>query len=109
MWLARPKSFKKSIRINNLSGIALTKIDVLDQFDEISICTDYGEINYETFDVQDLEFMTLPGWQSSTEGITDFTDLPENARKYIETIENLTDTSVDIISTGLPETKLFKK
>lgn len=103
------KVLKKSIRINNLSGIALTKIDVLDQFDEISICTDYGEINYETFDVQDLEFMTLPGWQSSTEGITDFTDLPENARKYIETIENLTDTSVDIISTGPARDQIIQK
>ena len=43
------KVLKKSIRLNNLSGIALTKIDVLDNFEEISICIDYGSINYETF------------------------------------------------------------
>ena len=49
------KVLKKSIRINNLSGIALTKIDVLDQFDEISLCTNYGTIDYETFDVEDIE------------------------------------------------------
>ena len=103
------KVLKKSIRINNLSGIALTKIDVLDQFDEISICTNYGKINYETFDVQDLEFITLPGWQSSTVGIREFDKLPINAKKYIETIENLANTSVDIISTGPARDQIIQK
>ncbi len=103
------KVLKKSIRINNLSGIALTKIDVLDQFDEISICTNYGRINYETFDVQDLEFITLPGWQSSTVGIREFDKLPINAKKYIETIENLANTSVDIISTGPARDQIIQK
>ena len=103
------KVLKKSIRINNLSGIALTKIDVLDQFDEISICTNYGNINYETFEVQDLEFITLPGWQSSTVGIREFDKLPINAKKYIETIENLANTSVDIISTGPARDQIIQK
>ena len=103
------KVLKKSIRINNLSGIALTKIDVLDQFDEICICTNYGNINYETFEVQDLEFITLPGWQSSTVGIREFDKLPINAIKYIETIENLADTSVDIISTGPARDQIIQK
>ena len=62
MWLARFEGVKKAIRLNNLSGIALTKIDVLDHFDEISICTDYGEIDYETFNVEDIEFIKLPGF-----------------------------------------------
>ena len=103
------KVLKKSIRINNLSGIALTKIDVLDQFDEISICTNYGNINYETFEVEDLEFITLPGWQSSTVGIREFDKLPINAKKYIETIENLANTSVDIISTGPARDQIIQK
>jgi len=103
------KVLKKSIRINNLSGIALTKIDVLDQFDEISICTNYGNINYETFEVEDLEFITLPGWQSSTVGIREFDNLPINAKKYIETIENLANTSVDIISTGPARDQIIQK
>ena len=42
---------------------------MLDHFDEISICTDYGEIDYETFDVKDIEFIKLPGWKTSTVGI----------------------------------------
>ncbi len=103
------KVLKKAIQINNLSGIALTKIDVLDQFDKISICTNYGSINYETFEVEDLEFITLPGWESSTVGITEFDSLPKNAKAYIETIEKLTDTPIDIISTGPARDEIIQK
>ena len=103
------KVLKKAIQINNLSGIALTKIDVLDHFDKISICTNYGSINYETFEVEDLEFITLPGWESSTVGITEFNSLPKNAKTYIETIENLTDTPIDIISTGPARDEIIQK
>ena len=109
MWLVGLKSFKKAIQINNLSGIALTKIDVLDHFDKISICTNYGSINYETFEVEDLEFITLPGWESSTVGITEFNSLPKNAKAYIETIEKLTDTPIDIISTGPARDEIIQK
>ena len=103
------KVLKKSIRLNNLSGIALTKIDVLDNFDEISICVDYGSINYETFEVENLKFIKLPGWNESTVGITKYDDLPKNAKAYIETIENLADTSVDIISTGPARNEIIQK
>ncbi len=103
------KVLKKSIRINNLSGIALTKIDVLDQFDEISLCTNYGTIDYETFEVEDIEYVSLPGWKSSTVGITDYKDLPMNAKAYIETIEKLADISVDIISTGPARNEIIQK
>ena len=103
------KVLKKAIQINNLSGIALTKIDVLDHFDKISICTNYGSINYETFEVEDLEFITLPGWKSSTVGITEFNSLPKNAKAYIETIEKLTDTPIDIISTGPARDEIIQK
>ncbi len=103
------KVLKKAIQINNLSGIALTKIDVLDYFDKISICTSYGSINYETFEVEDLEFITLPGWESSTVGITEFNSLPKNAKAYIETIEKLTNTPIDIISTGPARDEIIQK
>ena len=103
------KVLKKAIQINNLTGIALTKIDVLDQFDKISICTNYGSINYETFEVEDLEFISLPGWESSTVGITEFDSLPKNAKAYIETIEKLTDTPIDIISTGPARDEIIQK
>ena len=103
------KVLKKSIRLNNLSGIALTKIDVLDDFDEISICVDYGSIDYETFEVENLEFIKLPGWRDSTVGITKYDDLPKNAKAYIETMEKLADTSVDIISTGPARNEIIQK
>ena len=103
------KVLKKSIRLNNLSGIALTKIDVLDDFDEISICIDYGSIDYETFEVENLEFIKLPGWNESTVGITKYGDLPKNAKVYIETIEKLADISIDIISTGPARNEIIQK
>ena len=103
------KVLKNSIRLNNLTGIALTKIDVLDHFKEISICVDYGLIDYETFDVQDLEFIKLPGWECSTVGIKDYNELPANAKSYIETIEKLADIPVDIISTGPAREEIIQK
>ncbi|MEL0103429.1 MAG: adenylosuccinate synthase [Gammaproteobacteria bacterium] len=103
------KVLKKAIRLNNLSGIALTKIDVLDHFDEISICTDYGEIDYETFNVEDIEFIKLPGWKASTVGIKKYQDLPNNARSYIETIERLCDIPIDIISTGPARDEIIQR
>ena len=103
------KVLRKSIRLNNLSGIALTKIDVLDNFDEISICVDYGSINYETFEVENLKFIKLPGWKKSTVGITKYDDLPKNAIGYIETIEKLADISIDIISTGPARNEIIQK
>ena len=103
------KVLKKAIRLNNLSGIALTKIDVLDHFDEVSICTNYGEIDYETFNVKDVEFIKLPGWKASTVGIKKYQDLPNNAKSYIETIERLCDISIDIISTGPARDEIIQK
>jgi adenylosuccinate synthase len=103
------KVLKKSIRLNNLSGIALTKIDVLDNFDEISICVDYGSIDYETFEVDNLKFIKLPGWKKSTVGITKYNDLPKNAKAYIETIEKLANISIDIISTGPARNEIIQK
>ena len=103
------KVLKKAIRLNNLSGIALTKIDVLDHFDEISICTDYDEIDYETFNVEDIEFIKLPGWKASTVGIKKYQDLPNNARSYIETIERLCDIPIDIISTGPARDEIIQR
>ena len=103
------KVLKKSIRLNNLSGIALTKIDVLDNFDEISICVDYDSIDYETFEVENLKFIKLPGWNESTVGITKYEDLPKNAKAYIETIEKLANISIDIISTGPARNEIIQK
>ena len=63
----------------------------------------------ETFEVEDLEFITLPGWESSTVGVKEFNSLPKNTKTYIETIEKLTDTPIDIISTGPAREEIIQK
>ena len=94
------KILKKSIELNRINGIALTKLDVLDNLDLIKICVDYGNIDYDTFEVEDLKYIELKGWKSSTVGITKYEDLPENAKIYIKTIEELSNIPIVMISTG---------
>ena len=94
------KILNKSIELNRINGIALTKLDVLDNLDIIKICINYGDIDYDTFEVENLEYIELKGWKSSTVGITNYEDLPENAKVYIKTIEKLSKTPIVMISTG---------
>jgi len=95
--------------INGLDAIALTKLDVLDEFEEIRICTAYnvrGKV-WNTFpafavahnDYQP-EYRTFKGWQTSTAGITSYDDLPQQAKDYVKFIEDETETPASIISTG---------
>ncbi len=96
-------------RINGLGSIALTKLDVLDQLDEIPVCVAYeieGE-RVEDFpsDLGRLErarpvYEVLPGWRQSTVGILREEDLPENARRYVSFIEERLGVPIDLISTG---------
>ncbi len=94
--------------LNSLSGICLTKLDVLDGLDEIRIGVGYELPETEFAGAHDGEFYesvtpkyeTLPGWKGSTVGITSYDDLPEEAKAYIKRIEQLIDCPVDIISTG---------
>lgn len=102
---------KYSARINGLTGVALTKIDILDDFDEIKICTAYkdkrnGDLyeNYpaNTYIHNHLEpvYETLPGWKQDISGIREFSELPENAKKFVLRVEALTGVPVEIISVG---------
>ena len=100
---------RTSAIINGLDEIALTKLDVLDEFDEIPICTSYkvrGK-RWDTFpafavahnDYQP-EYRTFKGWKTSTAGITSYDDLPQQAKDYVRFIEDETETEASIISTG---------
>ncbi len=101
---------RKAKQLNSLSGICLTKLDVLDELAEIKVCVAYQDGNGKRFelppyDAEDYQhytpiYETLPGWQSSTKGITVYEDLPENAKAYIHYLETLLELPVDIISTG---------
>ena len=107
-WLDLP-ILRTSAMLNGLDEIALTKLDVLDEFEEISICTGYnvrGTV-WKTFpafavDHHDYqpEYRTFKGWKSSTAGITQYDDLPQAAQDYIRFIEDETETKASIISTG---------
>lgn len=98
-----------SILANSLSAMILTKLDVLDKLETIKICVGYRhqgqEITYPPLDTDEFEqcepiYEELPGWQSSTFGITEFDQLPENARAYVRRIEALCELPIAIVSTG---------
>lgn len=101
-------SLRRAVVLNSMSGICLTKLDVLDGLSEIKIATDYqaasgecaGAFDAEFYDQVEPVYETLAGWSESTIGITKFEDLPENAKIYIKRIEELVGCPVDIISTG---------
>lgn len=102
-------SMRKSAQINSLSGICLTKLDVLDGLDKIGICTAYkigskevtvaplGAENYEAC-VPVIEYME--GWQEITKGVTELEQLPTAARAYISRLEELVGIDITILSTG---------
>lgn len=102
-------SMRKSALLNSLSGICLTKLDVLDGLDKIGICTAY-KINGEVTETAPLGadryaacepiIEELPGWSGTTAGVTELDQLPENARAYIARIEELVGVKVTILSTG---------
>ena len=94
------KILRQSIELNRINGIALTKLDVLDNLEKIKICVDYGNIDYETFEASDMKYIEIDGWKSSTVGITDYYELPLNAKKYIKTIEEISEAKIVMISTG---------
>ena len=106
---------KYACRINGCDEMALMKLDVLDGFEKIKICTAYeyeGErIDYVPSDLENVEpiYIELDGWES-VQGVSRYEDLPLEARTYIEVIEELVETKVGIISTS-PDRKdtIFKE
>ncbi|MCB1670595.1 MAG: adenylosuccinate synthase [Gammaproteobacteria bacterium] len=100
---------RQAIRVNSISGICLTKLDVLDGLETVKVCTGYqgdGDsvsswlMNVDGGNALQPVYEELPGWQESTVGVRELDQLPENARAYIHFIENIIEAPVDIISTG---------
>lgn len=98
-----------AVRINSISGICLTKLDVLDGLDEVKICVGYQDDQGNSLGIPcDAEgwesvrpvYETMPGWQESTAGVQSLDGLPATARAYIARLEELIGAPVDIISTG---------
>jgi len=100
---------RQTIKISGIHGIALTKLDVLDELEEIKMCIGY-EINGKKIDylpaASEDQFNIKPiyksflGWKSKTQGIRNFKDLPDNARKYIHALEDFIEAKISSISTS---------
>ena len=102
-------ALKRSMIINGVSGLCITKLDVLDGLSEIRICTGY-ELDGRVVDILPLDadeiaecrpvYETLPGWSDSTAGLTNWEQLPLNARRYLERMQTLIGVPIDMVSTG---------
>lgn len=102
-------ALKRSIQINGVSGLCVTKLDVLDGVEEVKICTGYN-INGRVSDIlpvgaEDLEqcepiYEVMPGWSDTTVGVKSLEALPAKARAYLARIEEICGVPVDMISTG---------
>ena len=104
---------RQTIKISGIDGIALTKLDVLDKLEEIKMCIAYDlngkKIDYLPANIEDQQkvkpiYKTFKGWKTSTNGISKFENLPENAKIYINELEKFVETKVSSISTS-PERK----
>ncbi len=102
-------SMRKSAHMNSLSGICLTKLDVLDGLDKIGVCTAYringtvtktAPLGADQYEACEAIIEEMPGWTESTKGITEFSALPDNAKAYIARLEELVGVKVSILSTG---------
>ena len=102
-------ALKRSVLINGISGVCMTKLDVLDGLTEIKICTGYM-LNGQRVDILPLDadeiiacepiYESFPGWEGTTFGITEWDKLPANARAYLECVQALIGAPIDMVSTG---------
>ncbi|UZD53758.1 adenylosuccinate synthase [Caldimonas aquatica] len=102
-------ALKRSILINGVSGLCITKLDVLDGLKEIQVCVGY-ELEGRKIDILPLDadeiaackpiYETFPGWTESTVGLTQWDQLPLNARRYLERVQALIGAPIDMVSTG---------
>jgi adenylosuccinate synthase len=102
-------ALKRAIIINGISGLCITKLDVLDGLDEIKVCVGY-EMNGRALYILPLDaddilackpvYETFSGWHESTAGLTQWDQLPRNARAYLERVQACIGAPIDMVSTG---------
>jgi adenylosuccinate synthase len=100
---------KRSAQVNGLSGLCITKLDVLDGLEELKLCVGY-ELDGERIDLLPMGaddiarcqpiYETIPGWTDSTVGVTDYDALPLSARRYLERIAEVTGVPIAMVSTS---------
>ncbi|MBI3951294.1 MAG: adenylosuccinate synthase [Acidobacteria bacterium] len=103
-----------AVMINGFDALALTKLDILDVFDEIKICTGYryrGEpvteypFNHRVLEQCEPVYESMPGWKTSTSGLTRYEDLPRAAQNYVSRLSGLVGCEISVISTGAGRTE----
>ena len=102
-------ALRRSLQVCSVTGICITKLDVLDGMEKIRICVSY-DLNGKQVDVPPVgadlfaqckpNYIDMPGWSESTVGTQSFDDLPQTAKDYLRKVEELCETPIDIISTG---------
>jgi len=102
-------ALRRSLQINSVTGMCITKLDVLDGLDTVKICVAYRldgrevdtpPVGADRFERCEPVFIEMPGWKESTVGVKTRDELPETARAYLRKVEELCETPIDIISTG---------
>ncbi len=102
-------ALRRAGRINSLSGLCITKLDVLDDLENIQICVGYQQqgrwlttlpLGAEAVGDCEPVYETMPGWKGSTLGLREYTELPKNAKRYLDRIAEIAGIPIDIISTG---------
>ena len=102
-------ALKRAVTVNGVTDLCLTKLDVLDSFERILVCTGYQASNGSAFDgdwtaekYEDVQptYQEMAGWGQPTANLTQRTDLPQNAVKYLRFIENFLDVPIRLVSTG---------
>ncbi len=102
-------SLRRSLAVNSVTGLCITKLDVLDGLDSIKVCVAYKldgkevdvpPVGADRFEKCEPVYIELPGWQESTVGAKSVDDLPQNARDYLSKVEEMCETPIDVISTG---------
>ena len=98
-------AMKRMARVNGVTGLCITKLDVLDTFEQVKICTAYEGVDYFPVGAEEWQrvrpvYETLPGWKSQTKGLTDVSGLPSAARAYLDRLEELIGVPVHMLSTG---------
>jgi adenylosuccinate synthase len=102
-------ALRRSLQINSVTGMCITKLDVMDGMDTIKICTGYRldgreidtpPVGADRFEQCEPVFVEMPGWKASTVGAKSYDDLPKGAQDYLRMVEELCECPIDIISTG---------
>ena len=102
-------ALKRAVAINGISGLCITKLDVLDGFDKLKMCiayryrdkeTEYAPLDAQGWDECEPVYLEFPGWSEDTHGITEWDKLPPAARAYLRALEELAGCPLSIVSTG---------